>query len=155
MGGHDAVGSGHQGGRRPVSADGLAAALDGLNLTYREHGRHVLVTHPTLAGASAWDVDLDKGTVADVDAPAVDVIRSGLRADRAFDAEALESILDRVGAEFGVDARSLTGADLLALYRRLRPEERKGDPRFREYRSRGSVIWRLGPVRRAAYITHR
>lgn len=52
MGGHDAVGSGHQGGRRPVSADGLAAALDGLNLTYRNRGRHVLVTHPTLAGAS-------------------------------------------------------------------------------------------------------
>lgn len=76
MGGHDAVGSGHQGGRRPVSADGLAAALDGLNLTYRDRGRHVLVTHPTLAGASVWDVDLDKGTVADVDAPAVDVIRS-------------------------------------------------------------------------------
>lgn len=118
MGGHDTVGSGHQGGRRPVSADGLAAALDGLNLTYRERGRHVLVTHPTLAGASAWDVDLDKGTVADVDAPAVDVIRSGLRADRAFDAEALESILDRVGAEFGVDAKTLTGADLLALYGR-------------------------------------
>lgn len=118
MGGHDTVGSGHQGGRRPVSADGLAAALDGLNLTYRERGRHVLVTHPTLAGASAWDVDLDKGTVADVDAPAVDVIRSGLRADRAFDAEALESILNRIGAEFGVDAKTLTGADLLALYGR-------------------------------------
>jgi hypothetical protein len=117
MGGHDAVGSGHQGGRRPVSADGLAAALDGLNLTYRDRGRHVLVTHPTLAGASVWDVDLDKGTVADVDAPAVDVIRSGLRADRAFDAEALE-LLDRAGAEFGVDAKTLTGADLLALYGR-------------------------------------
>ena len=118
MGGHDAVGSGHQGSRRPVSADGLAAALNGPNLTYRDRGRHVLVTHPTLTGASAWDVDLDKGTVADIDAPAVDVIRSGVRADRAFDAEALEFTLDRVGAEFGVDARMLTGADLLALYGR-------------------------------------
>lgn len=118
MGGHDEVGSGHQGGRRPVSADGLAAALAGLNLTYRGRERHVLVTHPTLTGASVWDVDLDKGTVGGVDAPAVDVIRSGVEADRAFDAEALGSMLGRIGAEFGVDARTLTGADMLALYGR-------------------------------------
>ena len=120
-----------------MSADGLAAALDGLNLTYREHGRHVLVTHPTLAGASAWDVDLDKGTVADVDAPAVDVIRSGLRADRAFDAEALESILDRV-------ARIRCGREDADRRRPARPvrtvtarRSGKTDPRLREYRSGG------------------
>lgn len=118
MGGHDEVGSGACDRRLPVSEAELKAALDGLNLTYRRRGSHLSVTHPTLAGASIWDVDLDRGTVADVDAPAADVIASGVDADRAFDAEALESILERVGAEFGVDASVLTGADMLALYRR-------------------------------------
>lgn len=118
MGGHDEVGSGAHGCHPPVSRDGLEAALAGLNLTYRTRGGHVLVTHPTLTGASVWDVDMADGTVGGIDASAADVIRSGVEADRAFDAEALESMLGRIGAEFGVDAAALTGADMLALYRR-------------------------------------
>ena len=57
MGGHDAVGSGHQSGRRPVSADGLAA--DGATVVdspgEAARGADVLVTMLLDADATEQD----------------------------------------------------------------------------------------------------